>query len=154
MQGIVLKSDQLFPKANEQKEDTERSQMEKQIAWGWQKTFYSCSIQRICLQMGKTLERMNVELSLWWNTQFINLWLGCVLVEVTRGRHMSRSSSCWGILRQTISSFKKQEYCYCRSTVNWCWRDSMASKRQKILRKTDSEKESLYQDSKNNFENL
>lgn len=34
MQGIVLKSDQLFPKANEQKEDTERPQMEKQIAWG------------------------------------------------------------------------------------------------------------------------
>lgn len=52
MQGIHLKSDQLFPKANEQK-DADRPQVEKQIAWGWQKTLYSCNVQKICLQMGK-----------------------------------------------------------------------------------------------------
>lgn len=87
MQGTVLKSNLLFPKVIQRKEDPETPQMEKQIARGVEKTLYCCSIQWICLQMGKAPEKMYVKLSLWWSSQFINLWLGSILVEVMRGKH-------------------------------------------------------------------
>lgn len=90
MQGIVLKTNLLFPKAIQQKEDPETPQMEKQIALGVQKTLYCCSIQWFCLQMGKAPEKMHVKLSLWWSSQSINLWLGCILVEVMRGKYQQK----------------------------------------------------------------
>lgn len=131
MQGIALKSNLLFPKAIQQKEDPETPQMEKQIAWGVQKTLYCCSIQWICLQMGKAPEKMYVKLSLWWSSQFINLGLGCILVEVMRGKHKQKlivlgDKNTDNPLLQGVNNS-----CYCRGTVNLGWTHSLASKKQK-----------------------
>lgn len=49
MQGIVLKTNLLFPKAIQQKEDPETPQMEKQIALGVQKTLYIILLQHTAI---------------------------------------------------------------------------------------------------------